>query len=167
MRKSLAIAIVLPALVLPFTGCSDGRKVATPPACMAAAQDWVSALAAAPDKVLINEASPISDCVPKYQGAAQQQEVGDTAVEVATQLSAFLAAGRGGQGGDDFESTAEAALMAGYLVGALEKGAAASGGIHDTLVQRVEAAATNHLDQSSPKIRALYRRGRAAGQQTG
>lgn len=167
MRKSLAIALALSALALPFVGCSDGRQVATPPACMTAAQDWVTALAAAPDRVLIDQASPISDCLPKYQGAAQIQEVGDTAVEAATQLSAFLKAGSGGQAGKDSESSAEAALMAGYLVGAVEKGAASTNGIHDTLVQRVKAAATNHLDEASPKVRAQYRKGREAGLESG
>jgi hypothetical protein len=167
VRKSFAIALILPALALPFTGCSDGRQVATPPACMTAAQDWVTALAAAPDRVLIDQASPISDCLPKYQGAAQIQEVGNTAVEAATQLSAFLKGGSGGEAGQDTESSAEAALMAGYLVGALENGAADTRGIHDTLVQRVKAAATNHLGEASPKVRAQYRKGREAGLESG
>lgn len=166
MRKSIAIVLVLPALALPFAGCGDGRQVATPPACMSASQDWITALAAAPDRVLIDQASPISDCLPKYQGAAQVEEVGDTAVETATRLSAFLRAGSG-QAGDDYESSAEAALMAGYLVGAIEKGAASTNGIHHTLVQRVKAAATNNLGEASPKLRAQYRKGREAGLESG
>ena len=57
-----------------------------------------------------------------------------------------------------------ATIRAGYLVGALKKGAEGTDGIHATLVQRVEAAATNNLDEAQ---RAEYERGLEAGSDEG
>ena len=164
MRKSLALALILPALALPFAGCGSGAGIPTPPACLTTPEIWMTALAEAPDQVLIEGDSKISECLPADQTAAQQEEVGRTAVEVASRLATFTkASGKDG----DYESSVEAALMAGYLVGALEKAAEESEGIHATLVSRVEAAATNGLQGASPKIRRTYEKGYEAGRETG
>ena len=164
MRKPFALALILPALALAFTACGSGAKLPTPAVCLTTPGMWMTALAEAPDQVLIEDAAPISDCLPSDQAAAQQEAVGRTAVEVATRLSTFVQEnGRNG----DLESPAEAALMAGYLVGAVERGAADSEGIHDTLASRVEAAATNGLDGAGPKLERLYRKGYEAGLESG
>ncbi len=160
MRKSLSLALILPALAILYAGCGSGAKLPTPPACQSTPEIWLTALADAPDQVLIEGDAPISTCLPSDQSAAQQEEIGRTAVEVGTRLSAFTKAD-GDEG--DFESSIEAALMAGYLVGALEKGAGETEGIHSTLVDRVKSAATNGLDGASPKIRATYNTGYEAG----
>jgi hypothetical protein len=162
--------LILPALGLLFSGCSDGRKVATPPACLSASSTWVTALSSAPDQVLLQEVTPISDCLTKGQSAAKQQEVGKTVVETATQLGAFYkvanktGAGKNQAGSDSAE---QAALMAGYLVGAIQKGAEETEGIHATLTDRVETAATNGLDGASQQIQGAYQKGHEAGLEKG
>ena len=57
--------------------------------------------------------------------------------------------------------------MAGYLVGAIEKGAEDTEGIHAALVDRVEAAATNGLEGANQQIQGAYQKGYAAGQAKG
>ena len=165
MRRSLAFALVLPAVALAFTGCTDGRKISTPPACLTAASSWVTALADAPDEVLLDGNTQISTCLPKDQSVAQHEEVGKTAVTAATQLSAFYKSGK--VGGKVSSSARQAALMAGYLVGAVSKGAASTEGIHQTLVDRVEAAATNGLDGAGQELQGEYQRGHEAGLKNG
>ena len=170
VRRTLVIGLILPALALPFTGCSDGRKVATPPACLAASSTWVTALSSAPDQVLIQEVTPISNCLTKGQSAAKQQEVGKTAVETATQLGAFYKTADKTETGKKQAgsgSAEQAALMAGYLVGAIEKGAEETEGIHATLADRVEAAATNGLGGASQQIQGAYQKGHEAGLKNG
>ncbi len=175
MRRTLAFALILPAIVLPFTGCSDGRKIATPPACLSDAATWVTALSDAPNQVRISGATPISECLVKEQAAAQHEEVGKTAVEVATQLAAFYKGagkdkkqtGSGEKVNQGSASSEQAAIMAGYLVGAIEKGADETEGIHATLVDRVEAAATNGLAGADQQIQGAYQQGHEAGLQSG
>lgn len=160
MRKPLAICLLLPVLAIAFAGCSSGKKLPTPAACQTTPEIWLTALASAPDQVLIEQGTPISDCLPPDQSAAQQEEVGRTAVEVATTLSASI---KTKPGGGEFEAADQAALMAGYLVGALEKAADGTDGIHDTLVQRVEAAATNGLEGATQEVQGEYQAGYQAG----
>jgi predicted small lipoprotein YifL len=167
VRRSLAIALVLPALALPFAGCGEKGMAPTPPACITSSGVWLTALADAPKDVALDQSTPISDCLPKDQTAAQQEEVGRTAVEVATQLSRFMKTGAGPGGQADYESSAEAAVMAGYLVGAVQKAAKETEGIHATLVQRIESAATNSLDGASQKLQGAYQRGHEAGLESG
>ena len=163
MRKTLAFALILPVILVAIAGCSDGRKISTPPACLAAPEFWLTALSNAPEKVVIEESASISECLPEKQTVANQEEVGRTAVIVASSLAASIK-GEPRAGGESNSPTAEeAALMAGYLVGALEKGANESGGIHDVMVTRVEAAATNGLDAAGPAARQQYEEGRDAG----
>ncbi len=162
MRKTLAIALLLPVVIVAIAGCSDGRKISTPPACLTAPEFWLTALADAPDKVMIEESASISECLPEKQTVANQEEVGRTAVIVASSLASSIKDQPGGKG-QDTPTADQAALMAGYLVGALEKGANESGGIHDTLVTRVEAAATNGLDTAAPAVQKQYEAGREAG----
>lgn len=167
MRKPLALALVITLTALAVTGCSDGRKIETPPACLGASSTWVTALSAAPDQVLLAKSTPISECIPQDQGAAQLEEVGKIAVETATQFSAFYKGGEGGSGQTGSESSVQAALMAGYLVGALEKGAESSEGIHAALVTRVKSAATNGLEAAGQQVQGAFQKGHEAGRETG
>ncbi len=163
MRKTLATALILPVLAVPFFGCGDKVAVPTPPSCLTAPTVWLTALASAPDQVALEKVTPISDCLPENQSAAQQQEVGHTVVEVASILARASAGGVKGEA----SVGGQAALEAGYLVGALEKAARGSGGIHATLVERVKAAATNGLDEAGPALQAAYREGHKAGLESG
>jgi hypothetical protein len=161
------LAIVLPTLALAFYGCSDGRKVSTPPACLTAEATWVTALADAPQQVLLDGNTPISSCLPKYQSAAQHEEVGKSAVASATQLAVFYKDGGKGKNASPSASARQAALMAGYLVGALAKGAEETEGVHETLVNRVEAAATNGLEDAGQELQGAYQQGHEAGLKNG
>ena len=87
MRRSLALILILPVLAVAFAGCSDGRKIPTPAACQSAPAKWLAGLTSAPEQVMIEESTLISECFPADQSAAQQEEVGRTTVEVATALS--------------------------------------------------------------------------------
>lgn len=166
MRKTLALLLLIPVLAVPFVGCTDGRKIPTPAACHTAPEFWLTALAEAPDQVLLDESTPISDCLPPDQAAGPQEEVGKTAVDVATTLAASVK-GNSKSTTADSPTAGQAALMAGYLVGALEKAAKETKGIHATLLQRVEAAATNGLEQAGPAVRNEYRTGYEAGLKDG
>ena len=64
-------------------------------------------------------------------------ELVECAVEVATRLG--REATRPGPQG------ISAAIQAGYLVGAMERGARETGGIHEVLIDRVRSAATNGI----------------------
>jgi hypothetical protein len=161
------LTVVLPALVLAFYGCSDGRKVATPPACLTAESTWVTALADAPQQVLLDGNTTISSCLPKYQSAAQHEEVGKSAVASATQLAVFYKGGGKSEEGNPSASARQAALMAGYLVGALTRGAEETEGVHEALVNRVEAAATNGLEEAGHGLQDAYRQGHEAGLKNG
>ena len=59
-----------------------------------------------------------------------------------------------------------AAIQAGYLVGAMEKGSEGSDGIHTTLVDRVKSAATYRMDDS-PGAKVHYEAGVEAGREFG
>ena len=165
MRKT-ALCLILPVLALLLSACSDGRKVETPVACHATPERWLTALAEAPDQVLLENVTPISACLPADQSAAKQEEVGLTALEVANNLSGTIKASGGVAAGKN-PNADRAALMAGYLVGAIEKGAGETDGIHDTLVTRIEAAATNGLDQAGQAIQGEFQVGYEAGRRDG
>lgn len=151
---------LLPAFALiafAFSSCGEPDPD-TPAACLGGPAEIRQALAGAPGQVRLGGGVAISDCLPRNQAAGPQQSVGRSLVLVAGKL----AAAANGPG----ESEA-AALQAGYLVGALKRGAEDSEGIHATLVERVSSAATNRLKRSTGEVRAAYGRGLAAGLEGG
>jgi len=164
VRKSLAFALVLPALAVAFAGCSDGRVIPTPAACLTTPATWVTALHSAPGDVALNQSTLISTCLPANQSAAQHEEVGKSAVDTATQLAVFY---KSDKGQDTSKSAVQAALMAGYLVGALQKGAEETEGIHAALIDRVQSAATNGLGDAGQQVQGAYQRGHEAGLENG
>lgn len=148
---------------LMVSGCSQKDPPATPVACLEDEQRWLRALAEAPGPVMIEGTTRLSACLPPDQEAARQEEVGLIAVSAAV----ALARGARGEADPAGPAGARAALEAGYLVGALEKGADRTQGIHATLVNRVESAATNGLGDAAPEVRAAYGRGHEAGLESG
>ena len=84
---------------------------------------------------------------------------GEVAAKVATKTGAAVSAP--GPGG------IKAAIDAGYLVGAMEKGGENSDGIHATLIDRVRAAATNGLSRASESKQGHYEAGYKAGKEVG
>ena len=123
------------ALVLLFlVGCAD-EPVDTPTACTRGPEVLAEALERAPGPARLQGRIPISDCLVPNQPDGDLMEFGASAVEVGTEL-----------GRESRKPGAEgiaAAIRAGYLVGAMERGARDTGGIHAVLIERVRAAATN------------------------
>lgn len=173
MRRPLALTLVLPVIALLGAGCGKQEPVSTPTACLGGTQSWLDSLkkvngeqsGAADIEVRIGDETLISDCIPPDQPAGQQETVGRTAVETATYLS--RAARRAGHADGEGVLAFQPAREAGYLVGALERGAERSQGIHATLVERVRAAATNGLERMSDSERNEYDRGHEAGLKSG
>jgi len=101
----------------------------------------------------------ISDCLTENQGGGELATVGAAMVAAATELNGEARAEQGG----------EANRQLGYLVGAAERGAADTAGIHADLLRRLEAAALYSPADRSPSATFLstYRRGVEAGRREG
>jgi hypothetical protein len=153
VRRTTATAFAALAL-LSACGSEDPD---TPGACLADSARYLKALERAPKPVTLADDVPISACLIENQPSGELAQVGAAMVEAATRLSAE--AGRGDQ---------SAALQLGYLIGAAERGAAESAGIHTDLVRRLESAAqTGPADGLAGAADAVYRRGREGGRETG
>jgi hypothetical protein len=156
MRASL---IILIALVAMFVAGCGGRDDSTPVACLEGAQVYVDALSRAPEEVRLEGEAPISECLAENQGGGDLATVGEAMVETATELNA---AARDEPGG-------EATLRLGYLIGAAQRGADRTEGIHADLVRRLVVAGRYAPgDQPLPRafVRA-YREGFDAGRAGG
>lgn len=153
------LSLAVPLIVLGATGCGE-TDPATPAACLGGPAGFRQALADAPDPVRLDGDVAISDCLPRNQGAGPQESVGRSLLVVAS----GLAGQRTGGGEAEAAVNAEAAsLEAGYLVGAVRRGAEDSEGIHATMVDRISSSAENGLDREPAAVRQAYERGLAAG----
>ncbi len=157
-----AVLRALPLLALAAlaaAGCGSGGESATPTACLGPRADYLKALQSAPGEVRLAGDTSISDCFGGTQGAGDQAQVGGTVVGVATELNA--AARRDPEG--------HAAVMLGYLAGAVHEGASHSSGITTDLVRRLDTAA--RFNPGSGTLGAAFERafgkGYAAGQEGG
>ena len=101
----------------------------------------------------------VSDCLASNQKAGDLARAGAAMVETATSLSARAREEGGG----------DAAVQLGYLLGAAERGAESSEGIHADLVRRLTVAARYAPDKEplSPQFLAAYRKGFDAGRSGG
>jgi hypothetical protein len=129
MRALFAIATLAGAALL-LGGCG-GRDDSTPVACLEGSEAYLSALAAAPGEVLLDGETPISDCLVEAQQGGDLATVGEAMVAAATTLNAAAREDPGGS----------ANLQLGYLIGAAEKGAEDTSGIHADLLRRLTVAA--------------------------
>ncbi len=152
-----AVAIVLAAGVF-VAGCG-GTETDTPDSCFASPASFASSLRQAPGEVLLGGKTSISDCLLRDQSEGDLVNFGEVAVEVATKTGAAVS--RPGPAG------IKAAIDAGYLVGAMEKGAEDSGGIHGTLVERVRSAASNGVSRAGESVQGHYEAGYEAGRKVG
>lgn len=155
-RCSIAI-LCLAALVL--AGCGSGRDDETPVACLEGSAAYVRALADAPAAVELGAGVPISDCLAENQSGGALATVGEAMVGAATELNAEAREDPGGQ----------ANLELGYLIGAAERGAAKTEGIHADLVRRLVVAArfAPGDEPLSPAFKATYEEGFDAGRDGG
>jgi hypothetical protein len=156
VRAPLLIALLIGAIAL--TGCGSSDPETTPVACLDGADPYLTALEAAPEQVLI-DGEPISACLVRDQPAGQLNEVGSAAVAAATELNEeALKRPRGA-----------AATQLGYLVGAIERGAEDTKGVHADLVRRINAAARFSEDGAVPgaAFERTYGAGYAVGRESG
>jgi hypothetical protein len=140
------------------TGCG-GMSDATPVACLEGENSYLAALEDAPGEVRLSGEVPIGDCLAENQKSGDLATVGAAMIATATELNAEARANSGG---------AES-LQLGYLLGAAQRGASETDGIHAELIRRLAAAARyspDNLPLSSAFMRA-YRQGYDAGQARG
>lgn len=155
--RGLILSACLAALVL--AGCGESRDSETPVACLEGAQAYEQALARAPGAVMLGGETPLEDCLAENQSGGDLGAVGEAMVETATALNAEARQDPGGQ----------ATLELGYLIGAAERGAEETEGIHTDLVRRLIVAArfTPGDETLSPAFLAVYREGFDAGRNGG
>ncbi len=117
------------------------------------------ALRAAPEPVALAGETPIGECLAENQKAGDLASVGEAMIEAATELNAGARARPGG----------DANLQLGYLLGAAQRGAERTDGIHAELLRRLTAAARYSPDnQPLPAVfLSTYQEGFDAGQARG
>lgn len=156
MRRALALCVL--ALALIAAGCGQPSDT-TPVACLEGEAAYLKALDHAPAEVKLGGATLISECLTENQQAGDLATVGTALVGVATKLNAEARAEPGGN----------ANLRLGYLLGAAERGASQTNGIHVELIRRLTTAARYSPDNRPPATAFLrvYREGFDAGQAGG
>jgi hypothetical protein len=153
-----AALVLLVACVFAALGCGS-QSDSTPVACFEGAGTYEKALRDAPGEVRLTAETPISDCLAENQQAGDLAQVGEAMVEAATKLNAEARAQEGG----------DAAVQLGYLIGASQRGAERSEGIHSDLVRRLTVAAryAPGKEPLSPAFIRAYEAGYAAGRRDG
>lgn len=129
MCRRAAIAVLVGGLLV-VTGCG-GPDDHTPVACLEGAGAYLRALERAPGAVRLGSETPISECLAENQSGGDLATVGSAMVTAATRLDAAARAHPGGA----------ANLRLGYLLGAAERGASRTEGIHADLLRRLNATA--------------------------
>src|ERR1700710_434236 len=118
MRPSIAIALICLLTAL-AAGCGQ-QDDSTPVACLDGAGPYLAALDKAPGAVKLAGDTPISECLAENQQGGDLATVGEAMVETATELN----------GEARNVPTSPAALQLGYLIGAAQRGADSTEGIH-------------------------------------
>jgi hypothetical protein len=155
MRRLLLSALGI-CLALAGCGSEDGE---TPVACLEGDGVYLRALRDAPGTVALRGGTPISACLAESQAGGALATVGAAMVEAATKLNAEART----------EPSSGADLRLGYLLGAAQRGANETDGIHAELIRRLTAAARyspNNGPLPAPFLRA-YRAGFDAGEARG
>lgn len=148
------------AVLIALAGCGSSDPPETPAACLTPADSYLEALEVAPGEVRLDGTTAISSCLVPDQDPGPLQTVGKSVVDAATELN-----------GDVRSSGSERATVElGYLVGAVQEGAAATDGIHRDLILRLDSAARFTGPGGEPFGAAFERsfgEGYAAGQAGG
>ena len=160
MRIVLTVAGVLSALVAGLSGCGSDEAPQTPAACLGPPSAYLAALEDAPGTVLLEGTTPISACLVDDQPPGSLQSVGGALIAAATELNARIRR----------QPDSETTVQIGYLVGAVQDAAAGTGGIHEDLVLRLDAAARFTGEEGRPfsaEFERSFGEGFAAGQAGG
>ena len=154
MGARIAIAFVLAVLA----GCGSTDD-STPAACLEGDGVYLAALEDAPGTVTLPGGEPISSCFAENQQAGALATVGASMIEASTKLNAEARDDPGGP----------ASLRLGYLLGAAQRGAGRTDGIHAELLRRLTAAARYSPDNGPLPATFLdaYQRGFEAGEARG
>jgi hypothetical protein len=152
-----AVAALLACLALAVYGCGNQGE-STPVACLEGAAAYERVLRDAPGEVLLGGETPIGDCLASNQQPGDLAQVGEAMIDAATTLNA-----------EAREGSRRAAVELGYLLGAAQRGAADSEGIHADLLRRLAVAARFAPDKQplSPAFYRAFGTGYAAGQSKG
>ena len=151
MRAGAALAfLVLAALA----GCGSTDS-STPVGCLEGSGAYLAALKEAPGEVKLGGETAISECLAENQAGGDLAAVGTAMLGATTRLNAEARERPGGA----------ANLQLGYLLGAAERGAEGTEGIHAELVRRLTAAARYSPDNRPLPATFLetYREGFDAG----
>lgn len=156
MRRLALLMIVAATLV---TACGDSNEEGTPAVCLSGTQAFSEALKKAPRPVRLEGELPISDCLAQNQSGGDLARLGTILVELTTRLNAEARQ----------DPSGPPAVQLGYLIGAVERGAAETQGIHAELLRRLEAAAlfSPAGKPPPPPFDQTYERGYAAGRDDG
>jgi len=157
MRTLALVAFICIAGLL-AAGCGSADE-STPVACLEGDGAYQQALKAAPDEVLLEDETLISECLTRNQSSGDLTRVGEALIETATALNAEAREDPGGA----------ANLQLGYLLGAVERGAEEGEGIHSDLVRRLVVAARFVPDKQAfpPGFIPTYSEGFEAGRSGG
>jgi hypothetical protein len=157
MRARVATVLAV-AACLAATGCGEPSD-STPVACLEGTGAYLKALEDAPGAVKLNGETLISECLAENQQAGDLATVGTALVAATTRLNAEARTEVGG----------DANLQLGYLLGAAERGAEGTDGIHTDLIRRLSAAARYSPDNRPlpPAFLRTYREGFDAGEAGG
>lgn len=156
--RVIPLAVLACAALVLVAGCGS-QDDSTPVACLEGPAAYEKALAAAPGEVLLGGETPISGCLTRNQQGGDLARIGEAMVAVATRLNSEARAEPGGQ----------ANLELGYLLGAAQRGAESSEGIHADLVRRLTVAARYAPGKQPlpPKFLSTYGEGFDAGHSGG
>lgn len=157
MRRATPIVLTV-VVALAVAGCGEPSD-STPVACREGSGAYLAALHHAPGAVELPGGVPISDCLAENQKAGDLATVGTALVEVATRLNSEARADPGGA----------ANVQLGYLLGAAQRGADRTDGIHSELIRRLAVAARYSPDNRPlpPAFARAYRQGFDAGKARG
>jgi hypothetical protein len=150
--------LVLVALALVAFGCGEPSD-STPVVCLEGSGAYLAALRDAPGMVELHGGVPISECLAENQKAGDLATVGTALVKVATELNSEARADPGGAGN----------VQLGYLLGAVQRGADRTDGIHAELLRRLAVAARYSPDNRPPPtaFTRAYQEGFDAGEARG
>ncbi|HEV7484011.1 MAG TPA: hypothetical protein VGO13_13020 [Solirubrobacterales bacterium] len=153
------IALALTCLLAALAGGCGKQDDSTPVACLQGKEIYLAALAGAPGTVKLAGDTLVSECLAENQQGGDLATVGEALVETATELNGEAR---------DVPST-PAALRLGYLIGAAQRGADSTEGIHADLIRRLTVAAryAPGREPLPPAFLAAYREGFDAGHEHG
>jgi hypothetical protein len=151
MRRASLVPLACACLL---AGCGSEEESA-PDACLAGPGEFRQAVASAPAGGTLSDGTAISDCLVEDQPAGELSRLGVALVGAAEPIGAAAREEPGGR----------AAFRLGYLVGAVQRGAEETGGVHADLVRRLQSIAASGAPP--PASGAAYGRGLAAGREGG